>query len=107
MVKLCEEILRLFAVSSVQDLSMDRNRNVGYGGKGFISTASLIGHLIEWRLVIHQLVRQHLVKLLIAHHYTYHPRDHIAKSIRAMAIYQLLAVARNTLLQGLLEPEDI
>jgi len=105
--ELCEHILRLFAIVSAENVSADRySTSVGRcGEKGFIGAASLIGHLIERGLLSDELVRRHLVKPLIAHHYT--DRRDAQKSVRAMAIYQLLLAARNTLLQGLLGPGDV
>ena len=50
-------------------------------------------------------MRRFLIKPLIAHHYTNH--DEVHKSVRTMAIYQLFVTAGNTLLQGLLDPEDV
>ena len=107
MEELCEHILRLFAIVSAENVSADRySTSVGRcGEKGFIGAASLIGHLIERGLLSHELVRRHLVKPLIAHHYT--DREDAQRSVRAMAIYQLFLAARYTLLQGLLEPGDV
>jgi len=105
--ELCEHVLRLFAIVSAENVSADRySTSVGRcGEKGLIGAASLIGHLIERGLLSRELVRGHLVKPLIAHHYT--DRKDAQKSVRAMAIYQLFLAARNTLLQGFLEPGDV
>ena len=106
--KLCEHILRWFTIVSVEDLSpAEYSELIGEYKEGtyFIGAASLVGHLIERDLFSHELVRRHLIKSLTAHHYT--DRDGLAKSVRAMAIYQLFVAARNPLLQGLLEPEDV
>jgi len=109
--ELCPYILRWFAAASAEDLSVESGFysssgkvTVG-GGPGFIHAASFVGHLIEWGLLSDELVRRHLVKPLIAHHYG--DRQDVQRSFRAMAVYQLFAAARNSLLQGLLEPEDI
>ena len=69
------------------------------GGHGFISATSFVGYLIEWGLLSDELVRRHLVKPLIAHRNE--DREDVQRSVRAMAIYQLFAAARNSLLQGL------
>ena len=106
--KLCEYILRWFAVASVEKLSPNKYLDlVGGSAKGtdLIGAACLIGSLIERDLLSHELVRQHLVKPLIAHHYTDHDDDE--RSIRAMAIYNLFVIAKRTLLRGLLDPEDV
>ena len=61
--------------------------------------ASFVGYLIERGLLSHELARQHLIKPLISHgDNNYH---------RASAIHQLFHTAGNTLLCGLLEPEDV
>ena len=109
--RLCFHVLRWFAAASAESLSIprpgdwDTDKVAIGGGGGFIHAASFVGHLIEWDLLSHELVRRHLVKPLIAHLYT--DKDDVPKSVRAMAIYRLFVVARNTLLQGLLEPEDV
>ena len=109
--ELCPYVLRWFAAASAENLSVDSG---GYlssskvakgGGGGFISAASFVGYLIEWGLLSSDLVRRHLVKPLIAHHYG--DRDDVQRSVRAIAIYQLFAAAKGSLLQGLLEPEDV
>ena len=104
--ELCGYILRWFAIVSVENLSRDRYFElVGkYTGNSFVAAASLVGHLIEQNLLSHELVRRHLIKPLIAHHHT--DQDSI-QVLRASAIYQLFTVAGNTLLRGLLEPEDV
>jgi len=112
--ELCPYVLRWFAAASAENLSVQSNsssnpyngsRVAAWGGEGFIRAASFVGYLIEWGLLGHELVRRHLVKPLIAHHYG--DCEDAQKSVRAMAIYQLFAAARNSLLQGLLEPEDV
>ena len=72
---------------------------------GFISAASFVGHLVESGVLDRGLVRRHLIKPLINHHYT--NTNDVGRSFRAMAIYELFVVARSTLLQGLLDPEDV
>jgi len=107
--KLCEHLLRWFAIASVGSLPTNPvyfpASVASGGGNGFMGAASFVGYLIEWGLLSDELVRRHLVKPLIAHHYT-NPSDH-GKSIRVMAIYRLFVAAGDTLLQGLLEPEDV
>ena len=106
--KLCEYILRWFAIVSVENLSPNEYTDLvgNYAiGSCLIGAASLVGHLIERDLLSHELVRRHLVKPLITHHYTH--RDDVERSVRAMAIYQLFIAAKNTLLQGVLDPEDV
>jgi len=99
--KLCEHVLRWFVIAATDDsYSIYATSGVASGGGvGFIRAASFVGYLIEWGLLSHELVRQHLVKPLIAHHgINYH---------RPNAIYQLFFAAGNTLLRGLLDPEDV
>ena len=107
--KFCEHVLRWFAAASAEGLKIwyrsDTNRVARWGGEGFIRAASFVGHLIEWGLFSYEFTRRHLVKPLIAIHYT--DSDVLEKFFRPMAIYQLFVVARDTLLQGLLGPEDI
>ena len=105
--RLCDHVLRWFAITSVENLSnRHRGSKVVIGdGEEFIRAASFVGHLIESGLLDHDLVRRHLVKPLIVYHYPNY--NHPTKSVRANAIYQLLIAAGETLLQGLLEPEDV
>ena len=98
-VKLCEHILRLFAIAAVEDSYQAGTAIASNYGSGFIRAASFVGYLVEWGLLSRELVRRHLVKPLIAH------RD--KNNYRANAIYQLFLVAGNALLRGLLEPEDV
>ena len=101
--KLCEHILRWFAIASVEDLRSCTWGSVARGGEnGFAHAASFIGHLIECGMLDHDLVRRHLVKPLIAHY----PTNLDDTTNRVNAIYQLFITAGNTLLRGLLEPED-
>ena len=109
---LCTHVLRWFTAASAEDaITMEQGMMwsgswvVMHGGRGFISAASFVGNLVERGLLSHDLVRRLLVKSLIAHHYT--DRDGVQKSVRAMAIYKLFVTAGNTLLQGLLDPEDV
>jgi len=106
--KLCERILRWFAIASVENLGMDNSPGliVSHGGCSFIRVASFVGYLIEWGLLGHKLVKRHLVKPLTAHHYTSNGLCG-PEYVRVTAIYQLLIAAGNTLLRGLLEPEDV
>ena len=104
---LCARAFWWFVVASAEDLSMDWNPGVvaSRGGYGFIQGASFIGHLIERGLLNSELVRRHLVKSLIAHHYG--TRGTPEEIVRANAIYRLFNAAGNTLPQGLLDPEDV
>ncbi|KAF9652108.1 hypothetical protein BDM02DRAFT_3109504 [Thelephora ganbajun] len=105
---LCLHILRWFAVASADRLQWNHycyhsdNSVTSGGSPGFIHAASFVGHLIERGLLDHELVRRHLVKPL-----TTYQKDDLELAIRAKAIYQLFITAGNTLLQGLLEPEDV
>ena len=107
--ELCPHVLRWFAAASAENLSVDPDGRFWVpmeGGEGFVRAASFVGYLIEWGLLTSpDLVRRHLVKPLIAHHYG--NGDDAQRSVRAMAIYQLFVAARGSLLQGLLEPEDV
>ena len=108
--ELCHHVLRWFAAASVDDLkpnwhtgSVSKN-----GGYGFVRAASFVGHLIKRGLLGRELVRRHLTKPLTIHRCNSDDSDDITKqAIRATAIYSLFNVAGKTLLQGLLEPEDI
>ena len=105
--KLCELVLRWFAVASAENISSHLHYGyVAKGGEdGLRSAASFVGYLIEYGLLGHDLVRRHLIKPLIAHHYA--DSNSAMKSARASAVYQLFIAAGSTLLQGLLEPEDV
>ena len=106
--QLCSQVLRWFAIASVEYHPYPKQSHGGviasHGGKGFIRAASFVGHLINSGLLSHELVRQHLIKPQIAHYYGEPP---LWNPVRANAIYQLLIAAGNTLLQGLLEAEDV
>ena len=104
--ELCLRILRWFASASTDPFQMDDYSGlvpVG-GGRGFVRAASFVGRLIERGLIDRELVRWHVVKPL-----TLYDKDHprLSPIIRANAVYQLFAVAGDTLLQGLLEPGDV
>ena len=103
--ELCVHILRWFSVASVDDLGTNWCHGLvsSGGGFGFIRAASFVGHLIGCGLLDRELVRRHLSKQLTAHHHN----DVVKQAIRANAIYKLFTVSGNTLLQGLLEPEDV
>ena len=107
---LCSHILQLFTAASAEDILLWNGKNadivVKQGRSGLMTTVLLVGHLIERGVLDHELVRRHLIKPLIAHNYPGgHNVEH--KSSRATAICQLFIAAGNTLLQGLLEPNDI
>ena len=106
--KLCEHVLRWFAIASVEDPTECRNYKweefTIWGGDGFVRAASFVGHLIKCGVFGHELVRRHLVKPLTAHH---HGGQDDTNVFRASAIYQLFVAAGDTLLRGLLEPEDV
>ena len=102
--KLCEHVLRWFAIASVQDIGWDSGCVGGHGEGRLAGAASLVGHLVERGMLGPDLVRRHLVKPLIAHHHTDLRSTYVN---RANAIYQLFVAAENTLLRGLLEPEDV
>jgi hypothetical protein len=104
---LCFSILQWFSVASAEDLwanwteaSVSKN-----GGPGFMRAASFVGHLIERGLLDHNPVRRHILKPLTAHYYN--ESNFKKQAIRAHAIYGLFTTAGNTLLQGLLEPEEV
>ena len=68
-------------------------------------SASFVGHLIERGLIRPELVRRHILRPLTAHYYN--EGNYRKQAIRAHAIHNLFATAGNTLLQGLLEPEEV
>lgn len=75
------------------------------GGYGFIEAASFVGHLVERGLLDHRLVRLHLIKPLTTHYY---PRLEMPEeTVKSKAVCRLFVVAGSTLVQGLLEPEDV
>lgn len=106
--ELCLHALRWFAVASADSpLFPGFSVTIG-GGGGFVRAASFVAHLIERGLLDHGLVRRHL-KSLTAHCYNDRQDDSVDKPLctRANAIYRLFTIAGKTLLQGLLEPEDV
>ena len=104
--QLCSYVLRWFAIASAEDLVWTSGSLVSTrGAPGFTSAASFVGYLIDRELLSHELVQRHLTKSLTNHHDNdYRPNS--SGATRAKAIYQLLTAAGNTLLQGLLEPDD-
>jgi len=107
--KLCLHVLRWFAIASTDNFPAvgwnGESIPIG-GGEGFIRAASFVGHLIERGLLSDEFVRRHLVKPLTTHYYEKNSFS-LPSAFRTRAIYQLFTVAGNTLLQGLLEPEDV
>ena len=104
--RLCEHILRWFAIAAVDNLKTDWTSCIAMNGGGnLVNAASFVGHLIECGVLSHDLVRRHLVKPLMAH-YQADGKDG-GENIRANAINNLFSAAGNTLLRGLLEPEDV
>lgn len=107
--RMCSHVLRWFAIASVEDLKGSPGwggGKIAYSGPNFIRAASFVGYLIEYGLLTHEFVQRHLTKSL-----TNHQDDGDDKyspgAVRAQAIYQLFITAGNTLLQGLLEPDDV
>ena len=70
-----------------------------------LEAASFVGHLIECGLLDHELVRLHLIKPLTTHDYLQPGKPE--ETVRVNAICQLFVAAGSTLVQGLLEPEDV
>ena len=105
--RLCDRVLRWFAAAAAENLvpwdGSSRGDVARRRGHGFIYAASFVGHLIACGLFDHDLVRRHLIKPLITHQYA--TPDDVGRFFRAMAIYHV--TARDTLLQGFLEPEDV
>ena len=105
--QLCTYILRWFAIACAEDFSMKWHGSIwSRWGPSFIRAASFVGYLVEWGLLEHDLVQRHLIKSLTHHQYSPGDKDS-AEAVRASAIYQLFITAGNTLLQGLLGPEDV
>ena len=105
---LCSRVLRWFSAASAGDIPFHTVTPPAVetgGATSFRKAASFVGHLIEYGLLSHQLVRRHLVKPLISHHSA--DRNTGGNYVRANAIHQLFVAAGNTLLHGLLEPEDV
>ena len=105
--ELCFAVLRWFPVASSENVwSNWREALVSKsGGPGFIHAVSFVGHLIQCGLLNHKLVRRHIFKPLTAHYYN--ESNFRKQAVRAHAIYELFASAGDTLLQGLLEPEEV
>ena len=105
--RLCARILRWFAAASAEDIPFyTLPLVVGTdGSNSFRKAASFVGHIIGRGLLSNELVRRHLVKPLLAHHPT--DRNNGGECVRANAIHQLFVAAGDTLLHGLLEPEDV
>ena len=107
--QLCPYVLRWFAITSTEDLRPKLVKGWGTSSStdsGFISAASFVGYLIEWGLLSHELVQRHLTKPLTNHYDNDEAMD-TPGATRAKAIYQLFIAAGNTLLQGLLAPDDV
>ena len=111
----CSYVLRWFSIAAVEDIwtnSPFQYHIIRGGTSGFVRVASFVGYLIKWGLLAHELVQRHLIKSLINHDNNFSFSDHCRpqdcpEAVRANAIYQLFAAAGDTLLQGLLEPEDV
>jgi len=107
--RLCSRILLWFAAALAEDPTpwngSDAGKVARWGGGGLKNIASSVGHLVEHGLFNRELARRHLVKPMITHRYVDSANVH-QKSFRAEAIYYLLSAGK-TLLQGLLEPEDV
>jgi hypothetical protein len=104
----CTRVFRWFVVASTESLDMSKGYNGNVtrgGGYGFVGVVSFIGHLVERCLLDRDLVRLHLIKPLTAHYYL-NPGTS-AETVRVNAICQLFVVAGSTLVQGVLEPEDV
>jgi hypothetical protein len=105
---LCTRVFQWFIAASAEDLKMDDARNrvaKKDEGRCFAESASVVGHLIKRSLLDHKLVRPYLVKSLTMHYYPHIETP--AETVRANAICRLFAVAGSTLVQGVLEPEDV
>ena len=103
----CTRVFRSFSAASAEDLEIDWQEGTvaNGGGYGFVNAASFIGHLIDCDLLDRELVRLHLIKSLTTHRY---PRAETpAETVRVGAIRRLFIIAGDTLVQGLLEPEDV
>ena len=103
---ICTRVFRWFVAASAEDLGEDSNDGIAAigGGNSFMRVALYVGQLIKCDLFSHELVRLHLIKPLITHHYP--SPNGAAESIRANGICRLFWNAGDTLLRGLLEPED-
>lgn len=112
--KFTSRVVLWFAAASAESLTMraiDQNRTYAVtvgAGEDFIRAASFVGYIVEWDLVSREFVRQNLVKPLISHYYyEEYESERIQRCIRTMAIHRLFVAAKNTLLQGYLEPRDV
>ena len=103
----CTRIFQWFVVASAEDLGEDWKDGLVAisGGYRFMEVASYVGHLVERGLLSPELVRLHLIKPLITHHYP--SSNGPAETVRTNAICRLFYIAGDTLLRGLLEPEDV
>ena len=97
----CRHILRWFAITASESHHGLKNSVASGGGDGFVRVASFVGQLIETGLLSHDLVRRHLIKPLITHN------DDDDDIHRSYVIYELFVFAGSTLLQGLIEPDDV
>ena len=106
--RLCSHVLRWFAITSAEEIYDTWSSSiVSIGGRpGFMHAASSVGHLIEWGLLSHELVQRHLTKPLTSHR-DINKTTSSPGAVRAKVIYELFTTAGNTLLQGLLEPDDV
>ena len=104
---LCTRVFRWFAAASTEDLGMNKYDGMVTrgGGYGFIELVSFVGHLVERSLLDHDLVRLHLIKPLTRHQYSRPGTP--AETVRVKAIHRLFVATGSTLVQGLLEPEDV
>ena len=107
--ELCPQVLRWFVAAEAENLSV-RLGGGGYsyglkvamgGGEGFIRATSFVEYLIERGLLSSDLVRRHLVKPLIAHHYE--DQDDVQRSVRAIALKRREEEQRNNV--GVQEPK--
>jgi len=82
------------------------NNSVTRGsGGGFMEAASFVGHFIDCGLLDRELVRLHLIKPLTTHLYSQPGKPE--ETVRLSAICRLFVAAGTTLVQGLLESEDV
>ena len=104
--RMCPHVLRWFAIASAESFGGHPRESISSDeGPGFVRAASFVGHLIQFGLLSHELVQRHLIKPLTSHHGHYERRNS-PDAFRAQGIHQLFTAAGNTLLQGLLEPDD-
>lgn len=105
---MCSRVLLWFAAASAEDIPYYSGPLIvgTSGSNSFRKAASFVGHLIEYGLLSHEFIRRHLVKPLIAHNKSV-DRNNGGGCVRANTIHQLFVAAGNTLLNCLLEPEDV